>query len=324
MTGVGDLDVLDVVDISQPKVPAGNTLVKVIYCGVNHLDTLIRSGKRPGPKTFPHILGSEIVGELESGEKVAVYPWTFCGECEQCSSGNENICDNSGTIGRTTWGGYAEYANVPSKNLIALPEDADLEKYCALALAGTTAFHLVDRAQIEKGQTVLVTGASGGVGNIVVQLLKHKGCTVIGATSHREKERSLREMGVDHVVAVEHMVEEVKKVIPGGVHAVVDTVGGRVWSFAVEAMGKNSTMTFCATSLDDMGQVHIGSAFSRQLNIRGSYGGTVNDTKRIFTMQKNDVIKPIIDGVFALEDVREAHRKVDMQQLVGKILLKAC
>ena len=102
LIGLGDVDQLKIVESDKPKLKNGEVLVKVAFCGFNHLDLLIRSGKRPGPKSFPHVLGSEIVGTTESGQKVAVYPWTFCGECQPCRSGHENICDNGGTIGRTS------------------------------------------------------------------------------------------------------------------------------------------------------------------------------------------------------------------------------
>ena len=99
---IGNLKYLSLKEIYPPQPAYNEALIEIEYCGLNHLDLLIIEGKRPGPKNFPHILGSEFVGKIvQTGEKVAVYPWTYCGKCEQCKKGNENICDSGGTFGRT-------------------------------------------------------------------------------------------------------------------------------------------------------------------------------------------------------------------------------
>ena len=119
LTKLGKINNLKIISIDVPKPKKGEALIKILYCGINHLDLLIAQGKRVGPKTFPHILGSEIVGETKDGDKVAVLPWIFCGRCKQCKNGFENICDNGGTFGRNQNGGYAEYIAVPKKNIIS-------------------------------------------------------------------------------------------------------------------------------------------------------------------------------------------------------------
>ena len=314
LTGLGNVSKLKVVNNEQPKIKKGKVLVRVKYCGVNHLDLLICSGKRPGPKYFPHILGSEIVGELENGELVAVYPWTFCGKCRPCLTHHENICDNGGTIGRTSAGGYAECAAVPEKNLVAIPAGLSLENVCALTLAGTTAVHLIDRAQVAKKSTVLVTGATGGVGTAVIQLLKDKRCEIIAATSSEQKKDKLKQLGVSRVVSMPNF--------PKGVQYVIDIVGGAVWSVAEETLVKNGTMVFCATSREELGQVNIGLAFSREVNILGSYGGTRDDLKTAIKLLKKGILKPVIDHIYPLSQVGKAHQRLEDQQVFGKILLQ--
>lgn len=247
LKGIGGIEQLRYASVTTPKPKQDEVLVKIIYCGINHLDLHIREGKRPGPRTFPHILGSEIVGIVEKlgtedgefsvGETVSIYPWTFCGKCQQCKNDNEQICDNGGTIGRTQWGGYAEYVSVPVKNLIKIPKGVSLEDACAVTLTGITALHLIERAAIPNKTTVLVTGATGGVGSIVIQLLKHKKCTVIAATSHSEKRTYLEKLGAD-VVDANNLVKDVFKAIPGGVEYAVDIVGGKIWSDAVSVLAK--------------------------------------------------------------------------------------
>lgn len=332
LTGIGGVKKLQFQEIDIPQTSKKQALVKVLFCGINHLDLLIREGRRPGPKNFPHILGSEIVGQIENidpsnpnfkkGDIVAVYPWTFCGNCPSCKQGNMNICDSSGTIGRTSWGGYAEFVVVPVENLMKLKNAENLEDTCGLILAGTTAHHLINRANVQHDSTVLVTGATGGVGTIVLQLLKNMHCKIIASTSHPEKEKLLKRLGADHVVSTEQMINKVKKLLPVGVDHAIDIMGGKVWSNVIQILGKNATMSFCATTLDDLGKIQIGMAFSREVNIHGSYGGTISDMKAIIDLYHKGIITQFIDQTFPLADASNAHKKMEKQTHFGKILLK--
>ncbi|MDP3733083.1 MAG: zinc-binding alcohol dehydrogenase family protein [Candidatus Daviesbacteria bacterium] len=215
LTGLGKVDKLKFDSLDIPTPAKDEALIKILYCGINHLDILIRSGKRPGPKSFPHILGSEIVGQTQDGKKVVVYPWL----------------QDGGTIGRTCWGGYAEYAAVPKRNLVKIPSGLKLAEVCALTLAGTTAHHLVRRAKIKDKSRVLVTGATGGVGIALVQILKSKKCEIICVTSHQNKISLLKKLGADKVILTKNMVSQ------KGLEYAVDLVGGSLWSAVLETLG---------------------------------------------------------------------------------------
>lgn len=302
-TGIGGINKLKFTSLDITTLLKDEVLVKVLYCGINHLDALIRMGKRQGPKNFPHILGSEVVGEV-NGEKFVVYPWT----------------EDGGTIGRTKWGGYAQYLVAPKKNLIKIPKGLKEEFACALALAGTTAFHLIERARIKRGSTVLVTGATS-VGTALLGILKSRQCQIICATSHKNKIPLLRKKGAQ-VVSTKNMVSEIKRLYPQGIEYAIDLVGGDVWSDAIETLGKEGTVVFCATSREEMGKVNIGNAFSKQLNILGSYGGTIEDLKEVLRLAEKGILKPVIDALYPLKDAPKAHQRIDRQEIFGKILLK--
>lgn len=332
LTKIGIAENLIYKSISTPHPAKNEALIKIKYCGLNHLDLLIREGKRPGPKSFPHILGSEIVGmvklvnskntAVKIGDTVAVYPWTFCGKCKQCLSGNENICDDGGTIGRTSWGGYAQYVVVPVQNLVKIPQNLSMDKVCAVTLTGATAIHLIGRAKIKDKSRVLITGATGGVGTFVIQLLKKRQCTIIAATSRKNKMSSLKKLGVDEVVLTDKLKEQISTLYPLGIDYVIDMMGGNIWSDAIELLTKNGTLVFCATTLDGLGTVNIGSAFSRQVNILGSYGGTLADLEEALILLKKGAIKPVIDSVYSLEKIKIASEKMQNRKLFGKVLLK--
>lgn len=214
--------------------------------------------------------------------KVVVYPWTFCGKCSQCKTGNENICDK----------------------------------------AGTTAYHLISRARVKNKSVVLVTGATGGVGTAVIQLLKRKKCKVICTTSCRDKIPKLKQLGADFVVSTDKLRKQVKNLYPEGVNYVMDIMGGSVWSQALEVLAKNGTIVFCATTFDGLGIINIGNTFAKQLNILGSYGGRKKDLKSIINLFKKGAVKPVIDSVFSFNRVELGFKKLAAKKAFGKIILK--
>lgn len=318
--------------VTTPVPKIDEVLVKVLFCGLNHLDLLIMEGKRPGTGKFPHILGSEFVGVIEKsaantrrfkkGDRVAVYPWTFCGKCTQCKTDCEQICDKGGTLGRTRWGGFAQYATVPVQNLIRLGKEVAPDQFCALTLAGTTAVHLVERAQVKRESSVLVTGATGAVGTVVIQLLKLLKCKIVCCTSHPEKISLLKKLGAHYVVSTKNIVDGVKKIFPRGTDFAIDIMGGEVWSQTVKTLAKNGTMAFCSTTLDGAGTINIGTAFSKQITVRGSYGGSRKDMKKVFDYLEKGLITPRIDSIYTLENTAAAFKKLQNQGAFGKILIR--
>lgn len=332
LTKQGSINNLKTADVPAPRLDAKETLVKVRYCGLNHLDLLIAQGKRPGPATFPHILGSEIVGIVESvkgahphfslGDLVAVYPWTFCGKCPSCKSGNMQICDQGGTIGRTRWGGYAQYVVVPTQNVIPIPKGLPADVVCASTLVATTAYHLVERAGVTDHSSVLVTGATGGVGTFVIQLLRKKHCRIFAATTSKHKATALRKLGTKPVILTKPLKDSMLQLLPQGVDYVIEIMGGSMWTEAVTVLGKHGTLVFCATTLDGFGSVHIGSAFSKEISIRGSYGGTIENLRQVIRLLKNKSISPLIHSVYSLSDAKKALSLLNNRKIFGKVLLQ--
>lgn len=242
---IGATNVLTHTALETPQPKADEALVKILYCGINHLDILIRQGKRPVPQVF-----------------------------------------------------------------------------LAVTLAGTTAHHLIERAGLKEKSTALVTGATGGVGTALIELLKQKQCTIIAATSDEKKKKELEAIGVHHVVSTKTMVEEISKLFPQGIQYAFDLVGGNVWSNALKTLGKNGTITFCATNLEENGEIEIGKTFVKQLNILGSYGGSKNDLEAVIKLVENGTLKPVINNILPLKDAIKAHEIIEQQNVFGKILLQ--
>jgi D-arabinose 1-dehydrogenase-like Zn-dependent alcohol dehydrogenase len=332
LKSIGENYNLEYIFTDKPSLGKDHALIRVAYCGMNHLDFLIATGRRTGSKKLPHILGSEIVGEIRSigknkdgfkkRDKVCIYPWTYCGSCPSCKQGNIQICDKGGTIGRTTRGGYAEYVSIPIHNLVKIPDELSLKNVCSITLSGTTAYHLIRRADIPDKSLVLVTGATGGVGVLLLQMLKQKKCTVVVITSSKVKINKLKKLGVHDILMLHDFPDNIKKKYPARFSYIVDIMGGKVWSGCIEMLAKNGRISFCSTSLEDMGTVHVGSAFSREIKIIGSYGGTMDDLKATIELLKKGSLQPVIDSTVPLKNAQLALAKLQNREIFGKILLK--
>ncbi len=168
----GNRDVLRYEEIPTPKPKAGEVLVRIRACALNHLDIWVRRGL-PGLKLqYPHILGADIAGEIaelgedvkgfEIGEKVLLSPGISCGRCYMCLSGRDNLCKEYHILGEGVNGGYAEFISVPVQNILPFPENMDFESASAIPLVFLTAWQMVKKAALKPSDTVFITAAGSG------------------------------------------------------------------------------------------------------------------------------------------------------------------
>jgi NADPH:quinone reductase-like Zn-dependent oxidoreductase len=194
----GGPEVVEIADVPHPQVGPGQVFMAVRATALNHLDLWARRGLPGLEFEFPHIGGSDIAGIVEEvgdgveglapGTRALVNPSLWCGSCDWC------------LIGEHVRGGFAEFAVVPATNVLPIPDDLSFEEAAAVPLVYQTAWRgLVSRGKLEAGESVLVTGASGGVSTAAIQIAKHIGATVFAVTAGPEKAARVRELGADHV-----------------------------------------------------------------------------------------------------------------------------
>lgn len=194
----GGPEVLEPREIPDPLPAAGEALVRVRACGINHLDLWVRSGLPGLVVEMPHVLGSDVVGEVAAlgpgvsglavGAKTLVHPTLSCGECDACRAGEDNLCRHHDVLGRRRNGGYAGYVRVPARNCLPFPDRLTWEQAAAAPLVFLTAWHmLVGRAKLRAGEDVLVIGAGGGVGSAAVQVARLLGARVIATAGSAAK-----------------------------------------------------------------------------------------------------------------------------------------
>lgn len=329
----GGPEVLTYEDVPNPQPRKDQVLVRVRACALNHLDLWVRQGL-PGVK-LPHILGSDIAGEildvgeyvggLKQGQRVLIAPMHFCGHCEKCLSGIQNQCRTFTVLGNAVDGGNCELIAVPQANVILLPNSLDFIQAASIPLVFVTAWHmLVGRAGVRPGQTVLVLGAGSGVGIAAIQIAKFFHCRVITTAGNEAKLAKAKELGADF--AINHyqqkISEEVRRITnKEGVDIVVEHVGAATWDESVKSIKSGGMLVTCGATTGPNVGIDLRHLFARQLTILGSYMGTMAELHEVLRHVFAGHLKPVVDRVFPLSEVRQAHGYLAKSQMFGKVVL---
>src|SRR5579863_898467 len=329
----GGPEVLAYEDIPGPRPRKDQVLVRVRACALNHLDVWVRKGL-PGVQ-LPHILGSDIAGEIVSvgeyvtsftpGQRVLLAPMHFCNHCAKCVAGSQNQCREFTVLGNAVDGGDCELIAVPGANVIPIPDSLDFNQAASVPLVFVTAWHmLVGLAQVRPGQTVLVLGASSGVGIAAIQIAKMFHCRVIttaGDESKLEKGRALgADYGINHYQ--QKISDEVRKITnKEGVDIVVEHVGAATWDESVRSLKSGGTLVTCGATTGPNVSLDLRHLFARQLKLLGSYMGTMGEFREVMGHVFAGRLKPVVDRAFPLSEIRAAHELLEKSQMFGKIVV---
>ena len=332
----GGPEVLQYMDVAEPEVSSNEVLVRVRACALNHLDLWVRRGIPGVPFPLPHILGSDIAGEVAKigpdvtavkvGEKVVLAPGVSCGKCPACVSGNDNRCREFTNLGYMMDGGNAEYVRCPEVNCMPYPENLAWEHAAAVPLVFQTAWHmLVNRAQLQPGEDVLVLAAGSGVGSAAIQVAKFFGARVIATAGSDAKLAKAKELGADEVIHHGNMpiAKEVRRVTNGrGVDVVVEHVGVATWENSVKSLASGGRLVTCGATTGYDAKLDLRFLFTRQLSIMGSYMGRKDELRTLLTLVAQGRLKPTVDKVFDLKDCAAAHNYLESSSQFGKVVLR--
>jgi len=333
----GGPEVLEyVTDFGEPVLGPGDVKVRVRASALNHLDLFVRQGIPTLKLPLPHILGSDVAGEvaavgddvadLEAGERVAVNPSLSCGECEYCMRGDDPLCVDFKILGEHVNGGYAEYVVVPARNVARLPTDFPFETAAAAPLVYQTAWRmLVSRAQVKPGEDVLILGAGSGVSTAAIQIAKLAGCTVFTTSSSDEKLRRAKEIGADILVNYKE-VPWSKAVweLTGkrGVDVVVDHVGAATFKDSIRSLRKGGRLVTPGATTGGLTELDLRYVFWRQLTIMGSTMGSQKEFEDVMKLVFMGRLRPVVDKVFPLEEARKAHEYLERGEQFGKVVIR--
>jgi NADPH:quinone reductase-like Zn-dependent oxidoreductase len=329
----GGPEVLRYEDAPDPKPRKDQVLVRVRACAMNHLDIWVRMGVTRSP--LPHIPGSDIAGEivevgeyvtgLKPGQRVLIAPMSFCNHCSVCTAGAQNLCSQFTVLGNANDGGNCELIAVPQVNVIPIPDNLGFNEAASVPLVFLTAWHmLTGRARVRPGHTVLVIGASSGVGIAAIQIAKLFHATVITTAGNDQKLERARQLGAD--CGIDHykqrISDEVRRITnKEGVDIVVEHVGKATWDESVKVLKPGGTLVTCgATTGADVG-IDLRFLFSRQLALLGSYMGTIGELHEVMQHVFSGRLKAVVDRTFPLNEVRAAHEYLEKSQMFGKVVL---
>jgi len=320
----GGTEVLSYKTIPDLKPKKDHVIVKVNHCSVNHLDIWVRNGL-PGRKvSFPHILGCDVCGTLtksfgnfKKGDKVVIYP-AIRSKTPRVSFA---IIGGFGEYK----GGYAEFIQIPQGNIIKKPDWFSDAEASALNVSYLTAWNMLERSNCKKNSTILIWGANSGVGSAAILLAKAKGMKVIAVVSDSKKAILAKKLRADFIInrnrtdVATEVLEYTKNV---GVDAVIDHVGAKTWPISIEALKVGGRMLACGTTTGADAIVNIRALYSKEAQIIGTYLGSKAQLVSLHRFMKLKKLKPIIDSIFDLKDVKKAHKRMESSNQFGKIVLK--
>ncbi len=334
--GHGDIDRLICTEVPEPKIGSNEVLVRVKACALNRLDIWTRQGMSGVKIPLPHILGCDISGEVEkvganvkdiaTGARVIVAPGISCGHCEWCQSGWDSLCNDYKIIGFQVDGGYAEFVKVPAENLIPISNRYSWEEWAACPLVFLTAWHmLVTRAQLKKGETILIHAAGSGVGSAGIQVAKSLGAQVITTVGSDEKEKLAKNLGADYVINYKKadFARRTRELTQErGVEVVLEHIGTETFSKSLAALSKKGRLVTCGVTSGGAAQIDLRFLFVRQYSIMGCYMGGRAELNEAIKLLETGRVKPVLDTTFPLSEAKEAQRRMLDRKNFGKIVLK--
>ena len=333
----GGPETLQYLETPTPKLKHGEVLVRVRACALNHLDIWVREGIPAYKIKLPHILGSDVSGEIVSlgegvlsakvGARIAVSPGRSCGACAFCVAGRDNYCSQYGMIGAQGGpGGYAEYIAVPETHLISLPESINFKEGAAFPLTFLTAWHmLIGLGEVRPGQIVLVLGAGSGVGVAAIQIAKFSGAFVIAASRSEEKLKQARALGADATIHCppQDIVRQVMKLTDGEMANIVfEHIGPDLFEAALKSLRFGGKLITCGATSGPTTPLDLRYVFSRQLQILGAKMGSLSEMREVSALIAQGKLRAVIDRVFNLQEAAKAHEYLAAQNQFGKVILE--
>src|SRR4051812_23910871 len=282
----GGPEVLRYEDAPDPELAAGEVLVRVRACALNHLDLWERIGLEHVKIPMPHISGSDVAGDIvrstvpgvAAGQRVMLQPGMSCGRCVECLAGRDNECAAYEVLGyRNHPGGYAELVKVPVQNVVPIPDGIDYIHAAAFPLTFLTAWHmLITRARLQRGDDVLVLAAGSGVGQAAIQIARLHGARVFATAGSAEKLQRARSLGAAEVIDHhrQDIAAEIKRLTNRrGVDIVIEHVGAATWAGSVRSLARGGRLVTCGATTGADGGINLSALFSKQLSVLGSYMG---------------------------------------------------
>jgi len=318
----GGVEGLEVVDIPNAQRPTADRLrVRVRAAGLNRADILQRLGRYPAPAGYPQdIPGLEFAGEVES-----------VGEDARAWKVGDRV------FGITGGGAQAEYVTVPESALARVPDNLNWADAASIPEVFMTAHDaLFTQCRLQMGERVLIHAAGSGVGTAASQLVKAAGAVAYGTSRTAGKLERAKEYGLVESIAVGNdptlFLDAVKEWTSGdGVNVVLDLVGAAYLRGNLDSLTTLGRLIFVGTTSGSKAEIDYGIVMRKRLRVMGTSLRTRSieekaTATRLFAQHvvpllANGTVRPVIDSVFRIEEVREAHKRIESNESFGKVVL---
>ncbi|WP_312703055.1 NADPH:quinone oxidoreductase family protein [Stutzerimonas nitrititolerans] len=315
----GPAENLVVEDLDSPQIKKGEVLLDVHAAGVNFPDTLIIEGKYQFKPPFPFSPGGEAAGMVAAvGENIS------------------HLKVGDRVMALTGWGSFAEQVAVSGQNVLPIPTEMDFTTAAAFSMTYGTSMHaLKQRANLQPGETLLVLGASGGVGLAAVEIGKAMGARVIAAASTNEKLEIARKAGADELINYSEasLRERLKELTDGqGVDVIYDPVGGKLFEEAFRSIAWNGRMLVVGFAAGgEIPALPANLPLLKGAALIGVFWGAfaqrqpqdnAANFKQLFAWYAEGKLKPLVSQTFALEQAAEAIDTLGQRKAVGKLVVK--
>lgn len=314
----GAPDVMAIAEGDIPEFQNNEVLIKVAAAGVNRPDVIQRMGNYPAPKDASPILGLEVSGEVvEIGSEVSSL------------KKGDKVC------ALTNGGGYAEYVNVPAQQCLPIPDGLSMVEAAALPETFFTVWsNVFDRGQLKAGESFLIHGGTSGIGTTAIQLAKAMGARVFATAGSDEKCRACEELGAELAVNYKELdfLPTIKDANDGkGIDVILDMVGGEyiqknLFLAAIEGriiniaylQGPVNKVNFLPVMLK---RLSLTGSTLRPQSLEAKAAIAKNLLEQVWPLLSSKKIKPVIAQTFALEEVVDAHKLMESNAHIGKIIL---
>jgi len=317
ITEAGKPEVLKPGERPVPKPGEGEVLIKVAAAGVNRPDVLQRQGDYPPPLGASDIPGLEVAGEVV-----------------RCGPGISSLSVGDDVMALVTGGGYAEYCVAPALQCLPIPGNLSMAEAAAIPETFFTVWNNVfDRCGLQEGESFLVHGGSSGIGTTAIQLAHAFGARVLATAGSAEKCRVCEELGAERAINYreEDFVAVVKDVTDGGVNVILDMVGGDYIQRNIKAAAPDGRICNIAFLNGSSAEINLMPVMLKRLTVTGStlrampvvFKAAIAENLRtkVWPLIEVGDVKPVIHATFPLAEAAEAHRLMESNQHIGKIVL---
>ncbi len=333
----GGIGAVNVEDHPDPRPGAGEAVLEVRAAALNHLDLWVLRGGRSTGMPMPHVPGSDasgVISELgpgaqgfEIGQEVVLNPGFSCGRCEYCRRGEQSECAGFGIVGMSRPGTFAGRVAVPVGCLLPKPAHLGFEEAACLGIAYITAWRmLVSKARAVPGETALIHGIGGGVALAALQFCERLGVRAVVTSSSDEKLRRASEFGAAAGVNYRRepdVAAAVRRRLGGrGADLSINSVGAPALAVDMAALRRGGRAVLCGVTAGAEGNIDLQPFYWNQLSLLGSTLGSAEDARQMMRAADSFRLRPVVDSVHPLAEVRGALERMERGEQFGKIVLK--